>query len=1029
MFRGLFIGVDRYRSAKINWLSGARRDAVALHALFADTLGGECELLADDQATRANILAKLDRLASCNPDDLVVIAFSGHGSVTHELVVNDTEVHDLTGTGIPLDELAALLAKIPARRLVLFLDCCFSGGMEARVLQVEAVARDLKSVDTRLDALAGEGRLIVTASAANEPAWENPRTGHGYFTHFLLEALLGPPGVVENDALPFYRLLEYVTRRVMEAAHLFGRVQRPTLRGKVDGEIKWPIFVPGPRYREAFPDRSAARAQADVASLAAFGFPAALLGAWGQAIPTLNQLQLDAINDYGVLQGEHLVVVAPTSSGKTMVGELAALKAVSNRQRALFLLPLKALVADKRRHFQAVYGAYGLRTLEATGETDDIAPLLRGQYDLALLTYEKFAAIALTNPHVLAQVGTIIVDEVQMLADKSRGANLEFLLTLIRMRRQDGIEPQLIALSGVIGETGGLEHWLGAKLLRRNERPVPLDEGLILGDGSFRFISADSGKEEIRRDFIQRIYQKDSSQDYVIPLVAKLVSEGKQVIVFRETKGETRGCALYLGVALGLPPADQALRRLPQGDLSRASHDLRQALEHGVSFHNADLDREERRVVEEEFRRRDGTVRVIVATTTLAMGVNTPANAVVVVGLTHPPDQPYSVSEYKNLVGRAGRLGYAERGESYLLAFDPRTEHEFWQNYVTGRPEDLKSRFLDRDTDPRSIIVRVLAATRKMFNRGLTDEQVVAFLEGSFGAFQERQRREQWQWDPEILRRALVDLERHGLVERLDGNLLHLTPLGLVAGETAAQVSSIVRLVDCFRALTPGEISDPVLITAVQVTEELDQQLVPLNRRSTLKEPQAWSAALVRQGVPNSVLHSLARSAQDTNDQTMRQKRAVACLLFVSGQEMTDIEQTLTQFGGAFGGAAGPVRAIAARTSDLLPAAVRVAQLLHPTLDLESRSARLLTRLANGVDGEAVQLAQIAGADLQRGDYRRLAAAGLCDGPRILAAADAAILVCVDDDPARLALVRRAAESLIAAIEPKPPVPVPLYQP
>ncbi|MDG9697865.1 DEAD/DEAH box helicase, partial [Streptomyces sp. DH17] len=133
---------------------------------------------------------------------------------------------------------------------------------------------------------------------------------------------------------------------------------------------------------------------------------------------------------------------APTSSGKTMVGELAALRNVLDRKRALFLLPLKALVADKRRHFESVYGGFGVRTVEATGETDDIAPLLRGQYDVGLLTYEKFAAIALTFPHVLAQVGAIVIDEAQMIADRGRGANLEFILTLIRMRRREGIEPQ-----------------------------------------------------------------------------------------------------------------------------------------------------------------------------------------------------------------------------------------------------------------------------------------------------------------------------------------------------------------------------------------------------------------------------------------------------------------------------------------------------------------------------------------------------------------------------------------------------------
>ncbi len=293
-----------------------------------------------------------------------------------------------------------------------------------------------------------------------------------------------------------------------------------------------------------------------------------------------------------MLDGNNLVVSAPTSSGKTMVGELAALRNVLERKRALFLLPLKALVADKRRHFAQVYGDFGVRTVEATGETDDITPLLRGQYDIGLLTYEKFAAIALTFPTCSRRSGVIVIDEAQMIADRSRGANLEFLLTLIRMRRREGIEPQIVALSAVIGDTNGLEQWLGARLLRRTERPVPLDEGLLLGNGQFRYIDAATGKERVEGPLVQRLYGKGSNQDLIIPLVRKLVAEGQQIIVFRETKSEARSVANYLGEALGLPPAANALAALPGGDPSQASTDLRNALSRGVAFHNADLEQE-----------------------------------------------------------------------------------------------------------------------------------------------------------------------------------------------------------------------------------------------------------------------------------------------------------------------------------------------------------------------------------------------------------------------------------------------------
>ncbi len=361
-FQGLFIGVDRYASKHIGWLSCARRDATALDALFFDTLGGSTTLLTDEDATRPRIEAEFGQLADRDPDDTVVISFSGHGSETHELVTYDADVHDLANTAIPLTELTKWFSAIPARRLILLLDCCFSGGMGAKVLHVEAMPRQLQSAEGQLTQMSGEGRLIVTASAANEPAWENARSGHGYFTHFLIQALQGAEGVVEAGRLPVFRLLDFVTRGVIDAARQFGHPQNPALRGKIDGELGWPVFVAGPRYRAAFPDRAGSRATGDVSSLAAFGFPHALISAWSAAIPALNALQLDAINEFGVLNGEHLVVIAPTTSGKTMIGELAALQGVLDRKRSLFLLPLKALVADKRRHFEAVYGTFGLRT-------------------------------------------------------------------------------------------------------------------------------------------------------------------------------------------------------------------------------------------------------------------------------------------------------------------------------------------------------------------------------------------------------------------------------------------------------------------------------------------------------------------------------------------------------------------------------------------------------------------------------------------------------------------------------------------
>ena len=169
------------------------------------------------------------------------------------------------------------------------------------------------------------------------------------------------------------------------------------------------------------------------------------------------------------------MVVAPTTSGKTMIGELVAAKAALERRRAFFLLPLRALVGDKHGEFVRRYAAYGLTVIRATGEiADDIPALMHGQYDLCLMTYEKFTALAVGSPHILNQVGVVVIDELQMIADRGRGAGLEFLMTLLKVRRQQGVDPQVISLlwrdwrhetasnagwtPAYSGATGGLYH-------------------------------------------------------------------------------------------------------------------------------------------------------------------------------------------------------------------------------------------------------------------------------------------------------------------------------------------------------------------------------------------------------------------------------------------------------------------------------------------------------------------------------------------------------------------------------------------
>ena len=986
-FHGTFIGIDRYQASDIGFLTSAVRDATALHALFADGFQGNPVLLTDAGATQAKIVEELQRLAATSSnDDLVVVSFSCHGSTTHELVPYDADLSRLEETGLPLKDLAELLNQIPAATLVCVLDCCFAGGFGAKALTAPVQARGIESELGLLEQIAGKGRIVLAASAPNERAYEDPGLGHGLLTYELLAALQGAPEVVSGGKIDVYKLLEYVTRRVVDASSAVRKEQHPCFRGSLNGSPTWPILTPGARYAAAFPEFVRQPATADLDSLASYGIPQVLLDTWGQAITGLNALQLAAINDFGVLDGKNLLVTAPTSSGKTMVGELAALRGAVDHQRALFLLPMRALVNDKYVEFTRKYDDLGIVTIRSTGEiSDDNAALMSGRYDICLMTYEKFGAMILANPYLLRQVGTIVVDEVQMLVDPGRGANLEFVLTLVKSRRAAEISPQIICLSAVIGDTGGLERWLDGRQLRHEERPVPLVEGVVDGSGRYRYLDED-GLPKTEKAITPLWSGRNSSQDLVIPLVAKLVDECKQVIVFREIKGETLGCARYLAAQLGLPPAQAALDALPSGDLSTSSARLRQTLAGGVGFHNADLTREERQVLEEEFRRPDTDLRVLVATTTLAMGVNTPASAVVIVGLNHPFSGPYTVAEYKNMVGRAGRLGYAEHGESYVIGSRGLDVQRIWSHYVTGRPEEVQSVFLNDVTDHRTQVLRTLATLQPGADGSVEADLLISFLESTFAAFQQRQANPAWNWGRDRILGIVHELDRHQLIEMVDGGRYQLTDLGRFAGEGGVFVDSIIRLVEVLRHVTAPP-NSTTLITTAQVTKELDEVYLPFARKAKNTEHRRWPQELMYQEVEPHVQNMLRIGGADQLAGAVRAKKAMACLLYASSTPLGTVEQRLMQH-NRDNEAAGAIRAVASRTRDLIPAVARVFAFLHPDVATGDLAERTMVRLELGIPAELVELGMILGAELTRAQYLSLLGYGITS-PAQVEASDA----------------------------------------
>jgi helicase len=195
---------------------------------------------------------------------------------------------------------------------------------------------------------------------------------------------------------------------------------------------------------------------------------------------TLRPAQVKAI-EAGLFEDKNLLVCTPTASGKTLVAELAALNGIlHDRGKAVYIVPLRALAAEKLRTFRHDYP--NLKIAMSTGDLDEATSHL-GTHDLIIVTSEKLDSLLRHHAQWLPLVKTVIADEVHLLNDPGRGPTLEVVLTILRRVLP---KAQLIALSATIGNREELAAWLNAELVEDTWRPVKLDKGVYL-DGEILF--------------------------------------------------------------------------------------------------------------------------------------------------------------------------------------------------------------------------------------------------------------------------------------------------------------------------------------------------------------------------------------------------------------------------------------------------------------------------------------------------------------------------------------------------------------
>ena len=150
-------------------------------------------------------------------------------------------------------------------------------------------------------------------------------------------------------------------------------------------------------------------------------------------------------------------------------------------------MPFRALAEEHYELFRSRYGDLLSVVISTADWAEFDADIRSGSFNLAVMTYEKLTSFLAQQPDLLARCTTLVVDEVQMLAEGDRGAGLEMLLTQVLLMETP---PQVIALSASLDQLNGLDRWLGAALVDSTERPVPLTEYVCAPSGNAISVSA-----------------------------------------------------------------------------------------------------------------------------------------------------------------------------------------------------------------------------------------------------------------------------------------------------------------------------------------------------------------------------------------------------------------------------------------------------------------------------------------------------------------------------------------------------------
>ncbi|MGZ5470322.1 MAG: DEAD/DEAH box helicase [Nitrososphaeraceae archaeon] len=438
---------------------------------------------------------------------------------------------------------------------------------------------------------------------------------------------------------------------------------------------------------------------------------------------SLYPIQEQAISN-GLLTGENLLITSPTASGKTLIAIMAALKKIEKKEKVIYMTPLRSLATEKYHdflEFNSINFINNNKNLATVTKNIDfekknslakkkkgdkkksfIVKIAMGNYDSAgndllnadivILTNEKLDALIRNDSELLSNVGLFVIDEVHLMGDKDRGPTLEMMITKIKRFYQ---EAQILALSATVSNSTDIAEWLDCKLIENNWRPTELLEGVY-----------DNGIVRMNNNTSIKIKTYYNSQSIPVSVAIDSLESGGQAIIFAETRKRAASLAAKSvpGVFRLLDKDQKEKAKKSALQLSKISDDtditknLIQMVSQGVGFHHAGLSQPIREIIEDSFKQ--GVIKLLVATPTLAAGVNLPARRVVLSSVLRydydiGTNIPISILDYKQFCGRAGRPKYDTFGEAIIIPESGMNSEELYDHYILGTPEPVNSKLFN----------------------------------------------------------------------------------------------------------------------------------------------------------------------------------------------------------------------------------------------------------------------------------------------------------------------------------------------